>query len=166
MSKLGLTPYSQYLDLFKPGYKKTGCGITCLGMFLGKKISNLDELYELGLEQNAYQPEVGWRHKGLAELASSFGLTGSYNLDLAEEDMELALVKLKTELAKGPVVVSVFAKYKPGNTEGHLAVLLNLDDQEAVLLDPATRDRAKIELKMSAQKFIKAWKKRLVVFRD
>ncbi len=165
MTKVGLTPYSQYLDLAKPGHQKTGCGITCLGMFLGKKISNLDELYKLGLEQNAYQPEVGWRHKGLADLAISFGLKNSYNLDLAGEDIELALTKLKTELKEGPVVVSVFAKYKPGNAEGHLVVLLSLNEKEATLLDPATKDRNKIELKIPATKFIKAWKKRLVVFR-
>lgn len=160
------TRFSQHLDLSHDEHKLKGCGIASLGMLLGDKVKNLDELYHLGLEQGAYVPGIGWRHAGLANLAKHFGLANSYNLDLVGESLEAALEKLKAELKQGPVMVSVFAKYEPGHKEGHLVVLLSLTDDQAEVLDPAATDHNDIHQFLPAEKFIKGWKKRLIVIRS
>ena len=132
-------------------------------MLLGDKISSLDELYKLGLEQGAYIPGIGWRHAGLANLAKHFGCTQSYNLDLAKESLDVAVEKLKAELEQGPVMASVYANYEVGHKEGHLVVLLSLTDNQAEVLDPAAKDHADIHQFIPTQKFITGWKKRLIV---
>ncbi|MDO8183805.1 MAG: cysteine peptidase family C39 domain-containing protein [bacterium] len=161
-----LIKYSQHLDLTHPEHKLSGCGIASLGMLLGDKISTLDELYKLGLEQGAYLPGIGWRHAGLANLAKHFGFTNSYNLDLAKEDLEVALEKLKTELKQGPVLASVFTNYEPGHKEGHIVVLLSLTDEQAEVLDPAAKNHNDIHQFLPVEKFINGWKKRLIVIRE
>lgn len=157
--------FSQHLDLSHDEHKLRGCGIASLGMLLGDKISNLDELYKLGLEQGAYLPGVGWRHAGLANLAKHFGFNNSYNLDLAQEDLEVALSKLKIELAQGPILVSVFSNYEPGHKDGHIIVLLSLNETQAEVLDPAAKDHTDIHQFIPTEKFINGWKKRLIVVR-
>lgn len=160
------TRFSQHLDLSHDEHKLSGCGIASLGMLLGDKVTNLDELYHLGLEQGAYVPGIGWRHAGLANLAKHFGFNNSYNLDLAKESGEVALNKLKAELAQGPVLVSVFANYEVGHKDGHIVVLLSLTDEQAEVLDPAAKDHAEIHQFIPAAKFITGWKKRLIVVRE
>lgn len=157
--------FSQYLDLSHDDHKLSGCGIASLGMLLGDKIKNLDELYHLGLEQGAYVPSIGWRHAGLASLAKHLGFKNSYNLDLAKEDLEVALNKLKAELAQAPVLASVFANYEVGHKDGHIVVLLSLTDEQAEVLDPAAKNHDDIHQFISAEKFIKGWKKRFIVVR-
>ena len=157
--------YSQHLDLSHDEHKLKGCGIASLGMLLGDKVSSLDELYKLGLEQGAYLPGIGWRHAGQAELARHFGFTNSYNLDLAKEGLEVALNKLKAELEQGPVLVSVFTNYEPEHKEGHIVVLLSLTDNKAEVLDPAAKNHNDIHQIIPADKFIPSWKKRLIVVR-
>ncbi|OHA57236.1 MAG: hypothetical protein A2114_02630 [Candidatus Vogelbacteria bacterium GWA1_51_14] len=157
--------YSQHLDLSHDEHKLKGCGIASLGMLLGDKVSNLDELYKLGLEQGAYLPGIGWRHAGLAELARHFGFANSYNLDLAKEDIETALGKLREELEPGPVLVSVWGKYEVGYPDGHIVVLLSLTEDQAEVLDPAAQNHNDIHQFLPADKFITGWKKRLIVVR-
>lgn len=159
------TRFSQHLDLSHDEHKLKGCGIASLGMLLGDKITNLDELYHLGLDQGAYLPGVGWRHAGLANLAKHFGFKNSYNLDLAKESLDVALNKLKEELKQGPVLASVFTNYEPGHKEGHIVVLLSLTDDQAEVLDPAAKDHADIHQFIPTTKFINGWKKRLIVVR-
>ena len=159
------TRFSQHLDLSHDEYKLKGCGIASLGMLLGDKVTNLDELYHLGLDQGAYVPGIGWRHAGLANLAKHFGFKNSYNLDLAKESLEVALNKLKEELAQGPVLASVWGKYEVGYPDGHIVVLLSLTDEQAEVLDPAAKDHADIHQFIPAVTFITGWKKRLIVVR-
>jgi len=160
------TRFSQHLDLSHEEHKLKGCGIASLGMLLGDKVTNLDELYHLGLEQGAYLPGVGWKHAGLTNLAKHFGFKNSYNLDLAKESLETALNKLKEELEKGPVMVSVYTNYYPLNKDGHLIVLLSLTDEQAEVLDPAAKDHADIHQFIPASQFLIGWKKRLIVVRS
>lgn len=159
------TLFSQHLDLSHDEHKLKGCGIASLGMLLGDKISNLDELYKLGLEQGAYVPGVGWKHAGLANLAKHFGFNNSYNVDLAGESLEVALEKLKTELKQGPVLSSVFANYEAGHKEGHIVVLLSLTESQAEVLDPAAKDHDDVHQFIPASTFIPGWKKRFIVVR-
>ncbi|MDQ5889828.1 MAG: hypothetical protein QG609_321 [Patescibacteria group bacterium] len=157
--------YSQHLDIKNPVWREKACGIASLGMILGNKISDLNELYQLGLDKGAYLPGVGWRHTGLVDLAKHFGFKNSYNLDLAQMDTSEALAKLKDELKNGPVIVSVFAHYEHGHKEGHLIVLLSLNDSEAEVLDPAASTREDIHQFIPTEKFVTGWKKRLIVVR-
>lgn len=159
------TKYSQHLDLSHDEHKLKGCGIASLGMLLGDKIKNLDELYKLGLDQGAYQSGIGWRHAGLANLAKHFGFSNSYNLDLAGESLEVALEKLKAELKQGPVLASVFTNYESGHKEGHIVVLLSLTNDQAEVLDPAAKNHNDIHQFIPAAKFITGWKKRFIVVR-
>lgn len=157
--------YSQYLDIKNPVWREKACGIASLGMILGDEVSSLEELYQLGLNDGAYLPGVGWRHAGLVDLAKHFGFLSSYNLDLAQMDTSEALAKLKGELKNGPVIVSVFAHYEHGHKEGHLIVLLSLNDSEAEVLDPAAPTREDIHQFIPTEKFVTGWKKRLIVVR-
>lgn len=162
--------YSQYLDFKKRRYQKNGCGTASLLMLMElkgeteKKLPNLDELYEIGLQQEAYLEGVGWRHAGLAVLARGYGFNKSKNFDWAKLSLEQALVKLKKELEKGPVMASVYSDFNL-KCGGHLVVLLSLTDKKAVVLDPAMTERPKVKRSISAQKFAKAWKKRIIVIR-
>ncbi len=157
--------YSQYLDIKNPNWRGKACGIASLAMLLGGKVFNLDDLYQKGLDEGAYLPGVGWRHAGLVSLAKDFGFKNSYNLDLAGDDMESALIKLKTELKNGPVMVSVFSCYEHGHKEGHLVVLLSLNDKEAKVLDPNVLEKEQGLQLIPMTKFISGWKKRLIVVR-
>ncbi|HEY4484053.1 MAG TPA: C39 family peptidase [Candidatus Paceibacterota bacterium] len=163
--KNNLVLYSQSLDLNQEEWQRSGCGIASLGMILGNKISDLNELYQLGLDTNAYLPGIGWKHQGLVDLAKHFGFLSSYNLDLAQMDTSEALAKLKDELKNGPVIVSVFAHYEHGHKEGHLIVLSSLNDSEAEVLDPAAPTREDIHQLIPTEKFVTGWKKRLIVVR-
>lgn len=158
--------YSQHLDLSHDEHKLKGCGIACLAMLLGDQSPGLDELYHLGLEQGAYISGVGWSHTGLVNLAKHFGLDNSRNYDLAALSLDEAITKLKTELKNGPVVVSVFPKFDPGSRDGHLVILLSLSDAKAEVLDPDTTDRTQIRQTIPADRFLNAWKKRLIVVRE
>lgn len=163
-------PYSQNLDFKKRRHQKNGCGIASLLMLMElkgeteKKLPNLDELYEIGLQQGAYLEGIGWRHAGLALLAQKYGFLKSKNFDWAKLSLEKALIRLKKELAKGPVMASVHSDFNL-KREGHLIVLFSLTDQKAIAFDPATTERSKIKRSISAQKFAKAWKKRIIVIR-
>jgi len=157
--------YSQHLDLSHDEHKLKGCGIACLAMLLRGKAPSLDELYRLGLEQEAYIPGIGWRHAGLAGLARHFGFANSRHYDLAALSLDEATSKLKAELNNGPVMASVFSKFDPASKDGHLVVLLSLDNKEAMVLDPDTADREQIRQTIPADKFLAAWKKRFIVVR-
>ena len=162
--------YSQYLDFKKSRHQKNGCGIVSLLTLMElkggieKRLPNLDELYELGLQQEAYLEGIGWRHAGLAMLAREHGFLKSKNFDWAKLSLEQALTRLKKELAKGPVMTSVYSNFDL-KREGHLIVLLSLDDKKATVLDPAVTERSKIKRSISVQKFAKTWKKRIIVIR-
>lgn len=160
--------YSQHLDFAKPAWRKSGCAIASLGMIMAlqkpKKKINLAEIYERGLDKEAYLKGVGWRHQGLAQLAKSYGFKEAKAFDLAAKDLAAAMRKLKQELKNGPVMVSVFSKYIVGRN-GHLVVLLGLTDESALVLDPDTRSRLKIAREIPLATFWPAWKKRFIVIK-
>lgn len=158
--------YSQYLDLKKTTWQKSGCGIASLGMVINfykpKKKIDLNELYQKGLDLGGYLKGIGWRHQGIVDVAKNYGFKQSRAFDLAKESLEKASAKLKRELKKGPVIVSVYSKYIVGRN-GHLVVLMGLTDKTALILNPDTRSRKRIAQEVSLDVFWPAWKKRFIV---
>jgi len=160
-----LTPLSQHLDFKKDEYKIKGCGIACLGMFLGSDV-NLDELFQRGVDTGAYAPGIGWRHAELAQLGHRFGFLRSQNYDLAAlSDIE-ARRELEDALGEGPVIASVHTRYNPSQSEGHLVVLLSLTNETAEVMDPAAIQREAIRQHISKEQFLASWKKRFIVIRS
>jgi len=160
-----LTPLSQRLDFKKDEYKNKGCGIACLGMFIGSGI-DLDGLFEKGVESGAYTPGIGWRHRGLVELAHSLGFSHSQNHDLASLSVEEALETLEAALAEGPVIASVYTQYDPSQTEGHLVVLWSLTDEAAEVMDPAATHHESVRQRIPKGQFLGGWKKRFIAIRQ
>lgn len=158
--------YSQYLDLKKTTWQKSGCGIASLGMVINfykpKKKIDLNELYQKGLDLGGYLKGVGWRHQGIVDLAKNYSFKESKAFDLAADSLEKASKKLKQQLKKGPVIVSVYSKFIVGRN-GHLVVLMGLNDDAALVLNPDTRSRAKIACEIPLNLFWPAWKKRFIV---
>lgn len=165
---------SQHLDLKSKSWQQAGCGVVSLLIlmrYLEAQRKNLKrslplagKLYQVGLNRRAYIKGVGWRHSGLVGLAKIYGFKNTKRYDLAKEPFDQALTKLKAELKKGPVLVSVFSKYEPGRG-GHLVVLLSLSETMAEVLDPDTKVRSTVYRKLPAQKFIAACKGRFIAVR-
>ena len=67
--------YSQRLDFKDQDWQEKGCAIASLLMIMdrlkpvGKKLPNLNKLYQVGLNRRAYIAGVGWRHSGLGMLS-------------------------------------------------------------------------------------------------
>ena len=129
-------------------------------------VPSANQLYRVGLNRRSYLFNVGWRHTGLVGLAKLYGFKRSRAYDLAPWKMSKAeaLIILKREVDKYPVIVSVYSNYIP-RKGGHLPVLLSLNRKRAVLLDPNTKNRKKVKIKISAKKFLDAWKQRFIVIR-
>ena len=165
---------SQYLDLKNKNWQKAGCGVVSLLMLMrylqaGGKNSNqrlpsADKLYQVGLNRRAYIKGVGWRHSGLVGLAKIYGFKNTKRYDLSKMSFDQSLTKLKLELKTDPVLVSVFSKYEPGRG-GHLVVLLSLSKTVAEVLDPDTKVQSAVYRKLSAQKFLSAYKSRFITVR-
>jgi hypothetical protein len=175
MKKTPIILLSQHLDLKNKDWQKAGCGIVSLLMLMEHqrgagqrnkfKLPDINKLYQAGLNRRAYIKGVGWRHTGLVGLAKIYGFKQSQAYDLANQPDKQAKQAedfLKGELAKSPVIASVYSKYEPGRG-GHLAVLLSLSSKKAILLDPDSRTREGIYKEIEATKFIAAWKKRFIV---
>lgn len=173
MKKTDLRLYSQYLDFTNKERQKHGCGIASLAMLMdyinhlshtNKNIPSLDKLYQVGINRRAYIKDIGWRHAGLVGVAKVYGFKNSQAHDLsAFSDVE-ALQILKQKLKQGPVLASIYSKYKTAGS-GHLIGLLSLTKQEAVVLDPDSKIRRNVYRQLPLGKFIRAWKKRFIVIR-
>lgn len=160
-----LIPLSQRLDFKKDEHKSKGCGIACLGMFIGSG-TDLDELFQTGVDIGAYTPGIGWRHAGLAELGRRFRFPRSQNYDLAALPDVEALKELETALVEGPIIASVHTEYDPLQTEGHLVVLVSLTDEEAEVMDPAAEQREGVLRRVPKDWFLAGWKKRFITVRS
>jgi hypothetical protein len=164
-----MTYYSQYLDL-KEEWRESGCGPVSLLMLMellgGENLPSPNELYQAGLDVDGYLNGIGWKHGSLAELARKYGFSNSQAVDLAKRSgengeiipLEEALNGLKGALEKGPVLVSVYRYYDP-NRGGHLIVLISLDEEKVVIIDP----REKGEQVWPLVDFLNRWKQRFII---
>ena len=156
--------YSQFTDITDPTWKKVGCGVTSLAMIIDyykPDTVSVDTLLKQGIKEGAYLQNAGWTYKGLISLSNKYDLDGE-SYDLASLSDTEAFSKFKEALKDGPVMASVHYNFDPKSTIPHLVVINNLDENTLTYNDPAAKTGEKT---ISSENFIKAWKKRFLVFR-
>ena len=155
--------YSQHLHIETKEWRDKSCGITSLGMLLAYHETPilLSQLLAEGLLQNAYLPKIGWKHKGLVDLAREFERKGE-NFDWAQLDDQAAFENVKKHLLKYPVLASIHHKFDKGNG-GHLIVLTGIDENNIYYNDPDATSEEAVVGTVKIDTFINGWKKRIIV---
>lgn len=127
--------YSQYTHVSDPEWQYRSCGIVALLMIMEalaqKDLATPDTLIQEGLAMGAYKEGIGWYHRGLANLATTYGFTAS-NHDWSKTPATEAQALLLKELAHGPVIASVTT-----DKGGHLIVIESIIGDDAITHDPA-----------------------------
>lgn len=127
--------YSQYTHVSDPEWQYRSCGIVALLMVMEalaqKDLTTPDALIQEGLALGAYKEGIGWYHRGLANLAATYGFTAS-NHDWSKVSAAEAQESLLKELVHGPVIASVTT-----DKGGHLIVVESVIGDDVVTHDPA-----------------------------
>jgi len=156
--------YSQFTDITDPTWKKVGCGVTSLAMIINyyqPDAVSVNTLLKQGIKDGAYLQNAGWTYKGLISLSNKYDLDGE-SYDLASLSDAAAFSKFKEALKDGPVMASIHYNFDPKSTIPHLVVINSIDKDTLYYNDPAAKTGEKT---ISSENFIKAWKKRFLVFR-
>src|SRR3989344_7065379 len=156
--------YSQFLDVEDVSWRKKSCGIVALKMILdywNVRMSACDALIKEGIKSRAYMKDVGWTHKGLVALAKKYNLKGR-NFDWFGNSPEAAFRKMEKYLRLYPIMASVHKDFDLRNN-GHLIVLTGLVNSNIFYNDPDFKERENIRQKVSLGKFLKGWKRRIIV---
>lgn len=161
--------YSQFLDVKNKNWKRRTCGGVALKMVLDYwndlgydvKTPTIQTLIREGVKTRAYIRGIGWQHKGLIRLARRYGFNGK-NFDWAKYDPSVAFQKLRRYLKSNPVLASIYKDLRPENS-GHLIVLTGLKGSFVYYNDPASRTRKGISKRAGIQKFLKGWKRRIII---
>lgn len=173
MSQQELPPFiSQYASL-PPEWASRGCGLVALKIVLdywhGEDERNqsipLFELLERGLASGAYLKGIGWRHAGLAHIATELGYE-AFNRDLPKEQEEITAEKamevLKADVEKGPVLVSIWKNFDPQQKGGHFVVIHDISDGVVRLVDPEKENEAEGRMDIPKALFIRGFKLRSI----
>lgn len=161
--------YSQYLDVKNRAWRRRSCGIVALKMMMDyyeprrAAARSLPRLIAKGVRMKAYIKNVGWSHRDLARIAAGYGFR-SKNYDWFKESPRKAFHKLRRHLVQGPLMASIFQNLKP-NAHGHLVVVTGLARGIVFYHDPDSHTRRRIPRHASAAKFLKGWKRRIIVVR-
>jgi ABC-type bacteriocin/lantibiotic exporter with double-glycine peptidase domain len=156
--------YSQFLDTKNSSWKNRSCGITALKSILEYELGkspSIDDLIKIGLENNAYIKGIGWKHKELAEIANNFGLKGK-NLEWRNLKPKEAFKKILKFFPKNPIMASVFKNFNPKNN-GHFIVLTGFENNKIYYNETASKKREEIKKEIPLEKFLKGWRKMIVV---
>lgn len=155
--------YSQHIRITNKNWRKKSCGVVSLAMlishFNGSAIP--DQLLESGIGGNAYLPEIGWKHRGLVELAQKHGFNGA-NFDWAPLENEAAFQNLLHALADKPILASVYRNFRP-KEGGHLVVITGFDSNKIFYNDPDAPHEALVPQTISKEDFLAGWKKRVII---
>lgn len=156
--------YSQISDITTVAWKQKGCGVADVAMiveFYKPNTTSVQKVLEEALASGAYQKNVGWKHAGLAALATKHGLVGK-TVDLSPLTKETAFGELKNMIKEGPVIASIRRGFDPASPYGHLIVITGFDEKQVYFNDPGKRDGKRT---VAIADFMKGWKKRLIVIR-
>lgn len=166
---------SQYADVQDAEWKHRGCGIVALKMVLdywhhmnsSYQTDGLDVLMQRGIQGQAYKEGIGWTHRGLVELAQSYGYEGN-SFDYAEKgptpkSAEEALSLLEKNLEKGPVLASIFRSFDPQQGGGHIVVITGLEEDAVMLNDPEEESIEQGQKQVPRQVFLEGFKRRFIV---
>jgi ABC-type bacteriocin/lantibiotic exporter with double-glycine peptidase domain len=124
------------------------------------KAVTVDALLKRGIAAGAYDHRAGWIYQGLINLSHAYGLDGVY-YDLTGLNKADAFVRLKTLVADGPLIMSVYYTFTPGNPIPHLVVVNAITEDAVYVNDPATKGTKK----MSLDDFIRGMKRKIIVIR-
>ena len=161
--------YSQYLDVKNRAWKRRSCGIVALKMVMDHyeprraAVRSLPRLTKRGVQMHAYVKNVGWSHRGLAQVAAHYGFRGR-NYDWRNETAARAFARLHKHLKSGPVLASIYKNLK-SNAHGHLVVVTGFRNGAVHYHDPASHTRRSIARRASLARFLKGWKRRIIVVR-
>lgn len=163
--------YSQHLDVPVKKWKTRSCGIVALKTVMDfwemrasqRRVAGFSALINDGEKIGAYIPHVGWRHKGLVQLARKNGFTARNYDDNVLTD-RAAFSRLQENLLRGPVIVSIHRNLNLKN-HGHLVVVIKTEKGVVFYLDPDSRSRSGIMRKVAVQKFVRGWKRRIITVR-
>ncbi len=150
--------FSQFTDISSPKWQKVGCGIASLAMIIEyyePGSASVDTLLAEGIELGAYS-DAGWTYKGLIDVSGKYGFTGESH-DLAGSAS--AYADFKEDVAKGPVIASVYYTFTPGHPIPHLVVVNKIEGDTVYYNDPAEQAGGGT---ISVDAFTKAWKKRYI----
>lgn len=167
--RFNVPAYSQYLDVKNRAWKRRSCGIVALKMVLDffepKRTGTrtLSRLIRARTRAHAYIPNVGWSHAGLARIAMRYGLKGK-NYDWFRESSRSAFKKMIRFLKRGPVIASIYRNLNP-NMHGHLVVITGFQKNIVYYHDPDSKARNAIPRKVPLKKFLRGWKRRIIVVR-
>lgn len=156
--------YSQFKDITAVEWRKNSCGVASLAMlieFYKPGTVAVNTLLKEGIADGAYLNSAGWIHKGLADLAGKYGLKGK-TYDFSKSDMDTAYSEFQKILKDGPVIASVFNKFDPKSTIPHLVVITGIDGDKVFYNDPSAASGGK---EISAEDFMRGWKKRFISVR-
>jgi ABC-type bacteriocin/lantibiotic exporter with double-glycine peptidase domain len=156
--------YSQFKDISSTAWQKKGCGIASLAMIINyykPQMVSVNKLLNQGIQAGAYLNNAGWIHSGLISLSNKYGMSGSTR-DYSKLSSKAAFNEFKELLKTGPVIASVHYKFDVNSKIPHLVVIDGVKDGMVYYNDPAASGGLK---KISAENFIKAWKKRAIVVR-
>lgn len=161
--------YSQFLDIKNKSWRSTACGVVALKMVLDyflrknkRRAPAADRLMAAGITSGAYGgADMGWRHRGLAQMAAPLGLAGK-NFDWWPKSPAEAYRLLVARLKTGPVIASIYKNFKPGSS-GHLVVITGINNDIIFYNDPIAKNRQTIKRKISVEKFLAGWKRRIIV---
>ncbi len=166
---------SQYTDLGAHEWRARGCAVASLKMVMdywhARDAANctaptLDALLREGLAIGAHPDDRGWAHRGLVALARAYGYD-SYNVDVAPqsptpETAEAAWHALLADLARGPVLVSVYAHFDPAAGGGHIVVVTGWDGELVAYSDPEELTEREGRKLLAREAFLRAFKRRWI----
>ncbi|MDP3975063.1 MAG: C39 family peptidase [Candidatus Jorgensenbacteria bacterium] len=167
--RFNVPAYSQYLDVKSRAWKRRSCGIVALKMALDHYAPNrraahsLSHLIAKRSRADAYIRNVGWSHRGLVRIAQRHGFRAK-NYDWWGEKTTHAFSKLRQYLAKGPLLASIYRNLKT-NAHGHLVVVTGFQNGTVFYYDPDSKTRRGIPRRASQAKFLRGWKRRIIVVR-
>jgi ABC-type bacteriocin/lantibiotic exporter with double-glycine peptidase domain len=156
--------YSQFADISSAEWRNKSCGIASLAMiinYFNPGAVTPQKLLTQGINSGAYITDAGWSHQGLANLASKYNLVGKV-YDLSKLKTETAFSQFKDILKDGPAIASIHYKFEPTNPIPHLVVITAIVGDTVFYNDPASKEGDK---QISADKFMKSWKKRFITVR-
>ena len=157
--------YSQYVDITAHGWKCRSCGPVAVSMVLayyGKHRDSLDNVLEKGVALQAHNATVGWYHQGLVRLAQMYGVDATAH-DWYQESAVLAFEKLMVHIHSGPLIASVHKYFNP-HEGGHLIVVTGYDGHHIYYNEPASKKGTRYARKVSQEKFLIGWKRRVITF--
>jgi len=163
----GIAGLSQHIDVKSKYWKSRSCGIVSLKMAmdycgLPKKNVNLSELIKKGVKIGAYDKRWGWIHAGLVNLAKIYGYAGQ-NYDWFGDTPQKAYAKLVKKF-KYPIIASIHSGLDQKNP-GHLVVITGISKEKIYYNDPDSKTRKNIKRTAPVKKFLKGWKRRIIILK-